>query len=160
MTQPPNEPAPEVARTLDRQIAERMGWTVRHSKQSDTYAITNADNYLFVANALWQMPMYSHNTFETMTKLGERNTEAEAWNDCPYFTTDLKAAMTLCHNVSFFITSNGGTTLYPDNPAVWVGNGDPVMAASDAPEDIARAIAEAWLAYTAPQQPAAGDVSG
>ena len=61
---------------------------------------------------------------------------------------DLGAAMTLCHTISFFITSTGGTRLYPDHPAVWVGGGEPVMAASDAPEDIARAICEAWLVYT------------
>lgn len=88
--------------------------------------------------------------FEARLENYSHPSEADAWqtihNVFP-FSTDLNAAMLLCRNISFFITSNGGTTMYPDNPAVWVGNGDPVMAASDAPEDIAKAICEAWEAY-------------
>lgn len=143
-------------RTLDRQIAERMGWTVRHSKQSDTYAITNADNYLFVANALWQMPMYSHNTFETMMKLGERNTEAEAWNDCPLFSTDLNAAMTLLDNVSWELKKLGPALYTCD---IWEAG---YLRGHENGYTPALAICRAWLAYTVPQPqpPAAGDVSG
>jgi hypothetical protein len=112
-------------RTLDRQIAERQGWHDFHTRK-DWYEHPEIG------------PYESERLMGTDANGHER--------EVPNWQTDLGAAMNLITGVSFFITSNGGTTMYPDNPAVWVGDGDPVAAKTDAPEDIAEAICVAWLA--------------
>jgi hypothetical protein len=136
-------------RTLDRQIAERLGWRVVHHKDTDTYALVTAENYLFVANALKGHKLYAHNKFIDLVPLGERKTEAEAWNDCPLYSTDLNAAMTL------FIQLPGNNIKYHE------GFNKPWEVAYDSPGTryydgvtLPEAIIEAWLTWK--QQPGGG----
>lgn len=135
-------------RELDKQIAEQLGWTVVHHKDTDTYALCNADNYLFVANALHAHKLYAHNKFVDLIPLGERKSEIEAWNDCPYYSTDMNAAIELLK-----LMPMGAVGLLEDGKT-WFSSsfldGAGILADEEA-DTPAMAICKAWLAYMQPK---------
>lgn len=68
------------ARALDRQVALALGYTIYHYDKD------------YAKNCYYMLMTPNHEPAALGWHDGERRTEAEAWMDCPRFSTDIQAA--------------------------------------------------------------------